>query len=114
MATAYRRRNPWLDYVPPTPAPPPELMPVFGAQVGWSPDRTCADVHPGGPIPSGSLCVCMVCSRSGVEHRTRDHTKPGDGQLREGWQTPEATVYAPPVAITPKGGVRRLRGGTGR
>lgn len=97
-------RAAWKDWVPPSPAPPPELVPIFGAKA-FGADTVCGDIHRG-PIPSGSVCCCMVCHKSGVEHRTQHHTKPGNGQLREGWETPEPTVYAPPK--------RGLKGGTGK
>lgn len=92
-------------WVRPSPKPPPDLTPLFGPQLGWSPDRPCHEIH--GPIPSGSKLICMRCHKCGVEHLTYTHVKPGNGQLREGWQTAEQpTKYTPP----PKG----LRGGTGR
>jgi hypothetical protein len=103
---AYRRRNPWSEWVPPSDLPPPELTPVFGVKT-FDATTTCADIHPHGAIPSGSKCICMACHKSGVEHRVISHIKPGNGQIREGWQTAEQpTKYTPP----PKG----LRGGTGR
>jgi hypothetical protein len=85
----------WADHVPPSPKPPPDLVPIFGSQLGWSPGRTCADVHPNGPIPPGSRLVCMACHCSGVERQVARHTKPRDGHLREGWAKPTPTRYAP-------------------
>lgn len=38
--------------------------PLFGCKP-FTPSTTCADVHPGGLIPRGSMCVCMVCHQDG-------------------------------------------------
>lgn len=81
----------WDDWVPPSPPPPPELVPAFGPQVGWSPDRDCRSIHPNGPIPPGSKLVCMACHTSGLERVVSRHTKPGDGLTREGWSGPTPT-----------------------
>jgi hypothetical protein len=43
------------------------LEPIFGPKA-WGANSTCADVHPGGPIPAGSRCCCMHCFETGVEH----------------------------------------------
>lgn len=44
----------------------PNLIPIFGAKV-WDATRTCADVHPNGPIPAGSRHKCEHCSETGIE-----------------------------------------------
>lgn len=95
-------RAAWKDWMPPDPAPPPELVPIFGVRT-FDAQTTCKDIHPHGPIPSGSRCCCMACHSSGVEARTRTHIKPGNGQIREEWQTPEPTRYTPKPGL--KGGV---------
>lgn len=45
----------------------PELVPAFGPQPGWSPDRACQEVcrH---PVPKGSSLCCMQCHESGQDH----------------------------------------------
>lgn len=114
MAATHRKRRTDLEILAASGIGPraPDLMLITGAKA-FGRNTTCDDIHRG-PIPSGSLCCCAVCHSCGVEHRTRDHTKPGDGQLREGWEVAQPTVYVPPAATTPRGGTRRLRGGTGR
>lgn len=56
-----KRKGP--DYSAPT---EPNLIPVFGAKV-WDATRTCADIHPYGPIPKGSKHKCEFCSMTGIE-----------------------------------------------
>lgn len=51
------------DYSIPT---EPNLIPLFGAKV-WDATRTCADIHPNGPIPAGSRHKCEACSQTGIE-----------------------------------------------
>jgi hypothetical protein len=112
---AYRRKNPWVDYVTPdlSHRHAPDLVPVFGVKT-FDATTTCKDIHPHGPIPSGSRCICMgPCHKSGVDALVRDHTKPGNGQLREGWDMPEPTKYLPAETVAPSTG-KRLRGGIGR
>lgn len=48
----------------------PRLEPVFGCKP-YTPQTTCADIHPGGKIPRGSNCCCMAvdCHKSGQDHR---------------------------------------------
>jgi hypothetical protein len=42
----------------------PRFTPLFGCRP-FTPQTTCEDVHPGGSIPTGSRCVCMVCHQTG-------------------------------------------------
>jgi hypothetical protein len=105
-----RRTQIWDDWLAPAPARAPELVPIFGPKT-FDATTTCQAIHPRGAIPSGYRCVCMSCHRSGVDHRVRDHVKPGNGQLRDGWDAPEPTRYLPPPPAT---GKAPLRGGIGR
>jgi hypothetical protein len=45
---------------------PPKYRPAFGCKA-WANTSTCADVHPNGPIPKGSLLCCMACHKGGKE-----------------------------------------------
>lgn len=115
-----RRENPWDHWRPHGGGKAPELIPVFGVKA-FSAASTCGDIHPGGPIPSGSRCVCMgPCHRSGVDHfpAVRGHTKAGDGTIRDEWASSSGPVAAEPTRYAPSdtttSGKAALRGGMGR
>jgi hypothetical protein len=42
----------------------PRLEPIFGCRALAS-STTCADIHPGGDLPEGTRCCCMVCHATG-------------------------------------------------
>lgn len=91
------------------------LVPIFGFH-GFGADTGCDKVHPGGPIPSGSKCCCMVCNKSGRDHWEKVRNDGRVGRPRDEWvkeeerqqgnQAPRPTRY-----VAPAGG---LRGGLGR
>jgi hypothetical protein len=56
-------RSDWSGW---TPEPPPKLEPLFPID-SYIPASPCPH-H--GPIRKGSTFVCMVCHRSGQDHRT--------------------------------------------
>lgn len=79
------------------------LEPTFG-QSAWTRCSTCGNVHPRGPIPSGSKLCCMACHRTGVERHpalkesARDRIRlqkwvPADG--RDEWSGIEADMAMP-------------------
>lgn len=45
----------------------PRLVPCYGSSCKPMALLTCADVHPNGPIPKGSRCVCMAKHCTGIE-----------------------------------------------
>lgn len=46
---------------------PPELVPLFGCQP-FTPQTTCGEIHPRGPIPPSARDICMVCHKGGEAH----------------------------------------------
>lgn len=98
------------------------LEPIFGPKA-WSASSTCDDVHPRGPIPSGSRCCCMVCHQTGVESHPDLKETLEDKLALLSWKPPEGgdqwsefdlaepTTYEPdatePVAETRKERRRR-------
>lgn len=103
------RQSRWADWVEPAHEDAElSLIPTFGIRA-WSAQSTCADVHPHGPMPSGTNLCCMACHKSGREkHRSLRRTATDQLKIdrwkppEEGdqWSHPDAaepTRYAPPT-----------------
>ena len=99
-----RKRNvdwelwePVLRYSGPDMESPGFLEPIFGNQP-FTPQTTCKDIHPGGPIPKGSACCCMACNKSGKDHLKLKGVPVGS-KLNEDYEPdepePQPTSYAP-------------------
>ena len=72
----------WRHWTEPASSPPrsafmialePRLMPIFGPR-SFTPQTTCDDIHPSGPVPTGSANVCMSCHKSGIDSHPRLRT----------------------------------------
>lgn len=45
----------------------PKLTPIYGSSCKPLALLRCDDVHPNGPMPEGTACMCGVCHKTGVE-----------------------------------------------
>jgi len=45
----------------------PRAVPMYGTRT-YTPQTTCIDIHPGGPIPAGSKMYCEACASWGCDH----------------------------------------------
>lgn len=99
----------WADWVEPAHTKAElTLMPIFGVRA-WSPQSTCADVHPHGKMPSGTRCCCMACHQTGQEKHPDLRTTATDQLALARWEPPdgvdewsypdaaEPTRYVPPA-----------------
>lgn len=71
----------------------PELTPIFGCQPGFTPQTTCANIHPNGPIPHGSGNCCMAGHESGMDH----HPALKRSKLTDPKPEPKRQAVEPPV-----------------
>lgn len=102
------------DFVVPEKVVPFEAVPIFGCQP-FGANTTCDAIHPGGPIPDGSRCYCVVCCATGRDDHPKLQRTASDLAYLKAWYpenrrdewTPmggtgaEPTVYTPPKSDAP-------------
>ncbi len=73
----------------------PFLTPTYGCRA-WTPQSTCQQVHPHGPIPRGAHVYCEACSITGIEGHPVFHRDAIDRNGDRQWPIGETrTKYQP-------------------
>lgn len=76
VQAALRRAGKLAETDAPTPVPRFDLFSSWGSSCKAKP--TCEDIHPGGPIPAGSIMCCESCGQSGMDGHPSLQLRPAD------------------------------------
>lgn len=70
----------------------PKLTPIYGSSCKPLALLRCDDVHPHGPMPEGTACMCGVCHKTGIEGHPalRIDAKPPREKRAESKPSPKA------------------------